>query len=118
MTDCNASDHSCGFMGLRFCTYQCWTFFVSCLITFIALGICLMGLFGIFPTIDPSNCWNLLTFVVGVWMPSPRLKPMKKDENKEKKEANNGSTHTSVYDTEDEDEEGELMEVIVESCEV
>jgi hypothetical protein len=107
-------------MGLRFCTYQCWTFFVSCLITFIALGICLMGLFGIFPTIDPSNCWNLLTFVVGVWMPSPRLKPIK-EENKEKKEAT-GSTHTSVYDTEEEEEEEdegeELMEVIVESCEV
>ena len=95
---------SCVCMGLRFCTYQCWTFFVSCLITFVALGICLMGLLNIFTGIDPSNSWNLLTFIVGVWMPSPRLKATA-DEKKGKEE-----TNTSIYDEDDEEEDMEVVE--------
>jgi hypothetical protein len=68
----------CLLWRLRFCTYRCWTFFMSCLVSLLALAMAFVGLLGGFQSTDTVVYWNLITFVVGVWIPSPRLKPANK----------------------------------------
>jgi hypothetical protein len=70
-----------------------------------------MGLLNIFPEIDSSNSWNLLTFIVGVWMPSPRLKATAEEKMRQSNSHEDTSAHTSIYNSE---EEGEEMDVIEE----
>lgn len=89
---------------------------MSCLITLLALAIGFMGLLEIFPSLDPGTCWNLITFIVGIWMPSPRLKPTKEQRSNTPPAS---STNTSIYDSE-EDEDGveeEAHEAIVVNTE-
>ena len=68
----------CEFKKIRLCSYKCWQFFMSCVVSFLAIVIAFWGLIGGFRLQDHTFYSTLITFVLGVWCPSPSMKPEKK----------------------------------------
>ena len=56
------------------CSYRCWQFIVSVMFSMFGLVVGFIGLMGAFETYDQTFYSNLITFILGVWLPSPRLK--------------------------------------------
>lgn len=56
------------------CSYRCWQFIVSVMFSMFGLVVGFIGLMGAFETRDQTFYSNLITFILGVWLPSPRLK--------------------------------------------
>lgn len=56
------------------CSYRCWQFIVSVIFSIFGLVVGFIGLMGAFTTTDQTFYSNLITFILGVWLPSPRLK--------------------------------------------
>lgn len=56
------------------CSYRCWQFIVSVIFSMFGLVVGFIGLMGAFNTTDQTFYSNLITFILGVWLPSPRLK--------------------------------------------
>ncbi len=67
---------------LKLCTYKCWQFIVATFFSICAFIIAFWGLMGGFELQDNTFYSNLITFVLGVWLPSPTMKPDKKKEKK------------------------------------
>ncbi len=79
-----------GWIKVKLCTYKCWQFLVSTLFSILAFGIAFWGLLGGFSLQDNTFYSNLITFVLGGWLPSPSMKPEKKKQNvRDQEEAKN-----------------------------
>lgn len=63
---------------IKLCTYKCWQFLVATFFSILAFLIAFWGLLGGFELQDNTFYSNLITFVLGVWLPSPSMKPEKK----------------------------------------
>lgn len=63
---------------IKLCTYKCWQFLVATIFSMLAFFVAFWGLLGGFSMQDNTFYSNLITFVLGVWLPSPSMKPEKK----------------------------------------
>ena len=56
------------------CSYKCWNFTVSVLVSMVALAVSICGLSGVFGTENLQFYMNLIIFILGIWCPSPTIK--------------------------------------------
>lgn len=52
---------------------RCWKFVVSCVMSFIALTVAVLGFCGVFPHGDFNYYSGLFGFIIGVWLPRPHI---------------------------------------------
>ncbi len=91
---------------------------MGCLFSIVALSMALIGLLGGFQQQDHAVYWNLVIFVVGVWIPSPRLKPAKTQVKYKHYSKTASSSSTEAWDEDEGEEEDEEEEEGTVSSEV
>lgn len=68
----------CGLLNPMYCSFKCWQFVVSVVISFAAFAVGVVGLCGLFAVEDKNFYTYLIVFVLGIWVPTPN---MSKDNN-------------------------------------
>lgn len=84
----------------KLCSRKCWQFAMSSVFSLIVLGVAVIGLCGWFAEYDGTFYTNMITFIIGVWIPSPKLK--KDKEEKQRSIRSRSSISPSPLDEEEE----------------
>ena len=95
----------CACLSIRLCTYKCWQFVVATFFSVIAFVIAIWGLMGGFVQQDNTFYSNLVTFVLGVWLPSPSMKPDKKRNKTSENKTDSADISVITEDGQDETSE-------------
>ena len=77
----------CGFLNPMYCSFKCWQFVVSVIISFAAFAVGITGLCGLFAVEDKSFYTYLIVFVLGIWVPTPNMSKEQQQANVKKTES-------------------------------
>lgn len=69
----NSEPGCCGLFNPMYCTFKCWQFIISVIISFTAMAIGVVGLLGLFAQGDQQFFTYLILFTLGVWVPTPNM---------------------------------------------